>query len=210
MKTFRDWLSDQEWEQLRVSTRVVSFAKHQRVYSAGSESRSMYFIESGFVGLIQVSFKGSEHLLRLFHAGQVFGHRTFFACDMHHCNATCLAQSNIRIIPRSQIMAMIANNCNIAVKFAELLALELAAAENMRVNLSDKDVSQRVAESLLYLLELQPDYLWTRREIAEFCGTSTETVIRVIRSFDEQGLVVTDGRKMRIVDKQSLLNIAGH
>jgi DNA-binding IclR family transcriptional regulator len=44
----------------------------------------------------------------------------------------------------------------------------------------------------------------SRDEIAGLVGTATETVIRLLNTLKEEGLVATSGRKLRLTDKAGL------
>jgi CRP-like cAMP-binding protein len=61
---------------------------------------------------------------------------------------------------------------------------------------------------VLYLREVFPEHQWTRREIAEFCGSSTPTVIRTLAKFEAEGILRQHGRKIEIVRREALLELA--
>ena len=45
--------------------------------------------------------------------------------------------------------------------------------------------------------------------MANFIGTATETLIRLLKEFKEEGLIAIHTRKLDIIDKESLILIAG-
>ena len=71
-----------------------------------------------------------------------------------------------------------------------------------------KTVINRIIESLVFLKHRQPDYQWTRREIGEFCGATTETVTRVLTKLETAGLITKDGRDINILDVHKLLEFS--
>ena len=48
----------------------------------------------------------------------------------------------------------------------------------------------------------------SREDIANYIGTATETVIRLLSEFAREGMIVLDGRKIRIVDARALRDAA--
>ena len=53
----------------------------------------------------------------------------------------------------------------------------------------------------------QFDLPLTRNELAELAGMSTESVIRTIKKFQDDGLIVTNGKNFEIIDPDGLLRI---
>ena len=80
--------------------------------------------------------------------------------------------------------------------------------------MAQKSVRQRLAEVLLYLEEnfgIDKDgYLYlqlSRADIADVVGTATELLIRTLTKLKKEGLVVTAGKRIQILDKKALLQI---
>jgi CRP-like cAMP-binding protein len=49
----------------------------------------------------------------------------------------------------------------------------------------------------------------TREDMANFVGTATETLIRLLKDFKEEGIIDIHTRKLEILDKERLYKIAG-
>jgi CRP/FNR family transcriptional regulator len=45
--------------------------------------------------------------------------------------------------------------------------------------------------------------------MANFVGTATETLIRLLKDFKEEGLIEVQTRKMVVLDSKKLIDIAG-
>jgi CRP-like cAMP-binding protein len=61
---------------------------------------------------------------------------------------------------------------------------------------------------VLYLKELFPEHQWTRKEIADFCCSTTPTVSRTLASFEASGFIRQIGRKIEIIKREPLLELA--
>jgi len=80
-----------------------------------------------------------------------------------------------------------------------------ALAKEKWMDQMDKGASERIAEALLFLQDHFSHQNWTRREIAQWAGTTPETVIRTLSQFEKEGLIdQTDGRSIRILSKEKL------
>ena len=58
---------------------------------------------------------------------------------------------------------------------------------------ADKEVPARVAEALLYFVANIPEHKFTRKEIADWAGTTPESVIRTLGDFEDDNLIAQIG-----------------
>lgn len=194
-----------EFKDLFSQAVAKNFRRGDVVYRAGETPQNIYFVESGLVGLGLWGESGKDHLVRLFREGQIFGHRSLFANEPYHATATVIDDSVLRVMSKNEMRQQMKGNCDLAEKLLETLAVELRRAEAKQLTLSEKDAPARIAEAVVYLKELHPEYSWTRQEIADFCGTTTPTVIRTLARFVEDGLIEQRGREIIILEKKKLL-----
>ncbi len=94
----------------------------------------------------------------------------------------------------------------------------LCEAEDKMTSIAQKNVRERLAETLLELRQIfsygdklkeetHPIAL-TREDLANIIGTATETVIRLLSEFKEARLIEVDGRKIILKDISSLKRIS--
>jgi CRP-like cAMP-binding protein len=190
-----------------MSTCIVP--RGRMLYQAGDMPTGLHFIRRGLIGLIVLGPTGNEYLVRLSKTGQYVGHRSLFAGEPHHATAVALEETEVISVSKVAIFHVIEIFPKVALFILETISKELRHSELGRVSLADKDVVARIAESVLYLREMFPDHQWTRREIAEFCGSTTPTVIRTLTKFEAEGLIRQNGRKIEITKRDGLLELAG-
>ena len=206
---FIDLIPDQERDLFANSLLPRTYGKGQVIYREGDPSQGLFMIERGLVGLVYISEKGAEHLLRLFRTGEYFGHRSFLAGETYHANSVCLEDTKVKVLPADLFSQLLDKYPRVLRFIAKKLAVELGYAERLRLSAYEKDVLSRTAEAILYLKEMHPDHLWTRREIAEFCSSTTPTVIRSLAKLEQMQLIQQSGRKIHIVDKEALKKLIG-
>jgi CRP/FNR family transcriptional regulator len=91
------------------------------------------------------------------------------------------------------------------------LSTELADRANFITNMAQKSVRERLAFSLLLLMDIyvgEPINL-SREDMANFVGTATETLIRLLKDFKEEAYIETHARKITVLDRNKLMSIAG-
>jgi len=175
------------------------------IYHEGDIPESLFIVESGLVGLFHISESGKETFLRVFGKDCIFGHRTYFADTPYHATSIALTKSEIIVIKKDQCLDICVNKPELLKAMTKMIAKDLGEAELRLSGLQDKSAATRIAEAMVYLKLKNPDYVWTRKEIAEFSGSTFETVARVMTKLSDQGLIKKEGRDFVICDPQKLL-----
>jgi len=99
--------------------------------------------------------------------------------------------------------------------FFKMLARDVKEKEQHLLQLAYASVRQRVAQATL---RVHARYAATggsglgvkisREDLASIVGTATESLIRCITDLKEEGLIASEGRDIRIVDKTKLEKLA--
>ncbi|HHF5405354.1 TPA: Crp/Fnr family transcriptional regulator [Haemophilus influenzae] len=172
--------------------------KNSLIYAQGEKPKEFYFLKQGLVGLYHSLENGKETLTRLYHANEYFGFHTIFSETSYHCSAKVLMEADIvRIFPGNHAN-FIANNPDFSCYLMKQLSNELYDAEHRISNTAYKRSYERIIDAIENLTESYPDYPWTYREVAEFCGCETETAIRISRELKKQGILDKNTRHLRI------------
>lgn len=91
-----------------------------------------------------------------------------------------------------------------------VLSKELQDRADLLTTMAQKTVRQRSALALILLDDIykgNPINL-SRDDLANYVGTATETVIRLLREFKKDGLVGIQGRKITILEMNRLIEIS--
>lgn len=189
-------------DKVKIKTR---YKKDQVIFHAGSRPMGIYSIQSGLIKVETSSESGHSHTLRLYGSGSILGYRALFANDVYNGTAIALEDSDVCFIPQSDIHELLKSDPQILFKMLEHVAQDLKAAENKWMDQVDHSAQGRIAEALLFLNEHFHHSLWTRKEIAQWAGTTPETVMRTLSQFETEGWTSTQGKKIAIHNKQALI-----
>jgi len=184
------------------------YARGQTVFYAGNMAPGLYCVTKGVIKVEATGSSGTSHILRMVGPGGILGYRSLFAEEPYQSTATVNEDAKICFIPKSSLLELIAKQPQVAMNLLKHVSRELRMAEDRMRGRVDKDASERVAESLLFLKDHFEEQVWTRREIAEWAGTTPETVMRTLANFEEEGFVEQQGRKIKVLDRKALLKIA--
>lgn len=174
-------------------------------YNEGDQPERIYIVLEGMVGLFHISESGKETFLRIFSQGHIFGHRSYLAQTKYHATAMALTTVNVAIINTETWSKITLEEPTLCAQLIKILACDLGLAELRLAGLIDKSATSRIIESLVYLKLKYPQQIWTRKEIAEFSGSTFETVARVMGQLSDLSLIEKKGRDYKILNQQALL-----
>jgi CRP-like cAMP-binding protein len=193
----------------------MHYKKGQVIFNENGFSHGLYCINAGKVKLTTSGINGKEQILRLLKDGDVIGYRTLLSNERYHCSAVAIEDTKICFIPKQTFFETLKNNSEVNFSLLELLSNNLKKAEDQIISLAQKNVRERVAEALLFFkatygvdAQNNLNLNFSREEIADFVGTSTESVIRLLSEFNNDKIIKLNGKKIEIVDMKLLLKTA--
>lgn len=187
------------------------YKKNQPLFIEGNTPRGVFCVNEGKVKIFARGEEGKEQIIHISKAGEIVGFRAMFSGEPYKVAASTLEESNICFISKNDFMDMIDTNPTLRNGIMRELSKELADRATFITNMAQKSVRERVAFALLILNDIySPEMInLTREDLANFVGTATETLIRLLKDFKEEDLIATHARKIEVLDKDGLLNVAG-
>ncbi len=209
-------LSKVELGNLSEGKTVITYKKGQMIFYEGNHPQGLYCIYKGKVKIHKLGLDGKEQILRLAKKGNLIGYRAILSSDNYHASATALEESVICFFSKTAFQTKIAANPQLSDQIIRLLSKDLKSAEKKAMNLVQKEVRERIAETLLVLrdfLGLESDNatfttVLTREGIGNIAGTTTETTIRVLSAFQKSKVIQLVGKKIRILNMEELVRLA--
>lgn len=175
------------------------------LFHIGEDPKGLYSIASGLVKLETTSPQGAAHTLRILGPGGTLGYRSLFAQEKYHSSAVAIEKTEICFIPKALVFKFFNEHPNLAMKLLCHLSKDLKVAEEKWMDQMDKGAGERIAEALVFLQDHFQHQGWTRKEIAEWAGTTPETVIRTLAQFEKEGLIdQSTGRQIKIKNREKL------
>jgi CRP-like cAMP-binding protein len=146
--------------------------------------------------------------------GDLLGQRSLVTDESSNLQAVALNDMEVCFIPKSEIVNDLQNNSKFSFDVLKSMANDLKEADDVIVNMAQKSVRQRMAETLIYINDsfgTNPDgtlsVLLSREDFANIVGTATESAIRVLSQFKKEKLISTLGKFIKIEDLQGLKRV---
>ncbi len=195
---------------------IQSYKKNEIIYCEGENPQYMMCLLNGKVKIYKDGVGGRSQIIRMIKPVEYFGYRAYFAKEDYVTAASAFEPSLVCLIPMNAIISLVTQNNNLAMFFIRQLSIDLGIADERTVNLTQKHIRGRLAESLLFLKEsygLEEDgstlsiYL-SREDLANLSNMTTSNAIRTLSNFATEHLITIDGRKIRIIDEEKLKKIS--
>lgn len=189
------------------------YARGATIFTEGQPGTGFYVLLVGRVKIFKLSPDGKEQILHIFGPGEPFGEVPVFEGRAFPANAEALDSSRALYFPRTAFVSLIERNPSLALAMLAVLSRRLRQFTVLVDNLSLKEVPGRLAAHLLYLSpdtqgpdELELDI--SKGQLAAMLGTIPETLSRILARLTKQGYIESDGRRIRILDRDGLEELA--
>lgn len=192
--------------QLKDHIDKIDVSKKQVVYHNGLPAKGFYYVDQGLVGLYQVSESGKESLLRIYGPGSYFGYRSLFTAQNYPSTARAMLDSALIRVNVNDFKSLDTASPNLANLLMQEVCSELGEAEKRLMQFNAFSAKKRILDTIYYMFQTYPEYPWTYREIGEYSGTDTTTVIRYCKTLKDSGILDKNSRKPLPVDLEQLAN----
>ena len=204
-------------ELIKLANCKTSYAikKGGNIFEEGETTNGVFCIKSGVCKMTKLSHNGKDQIIKLMKSGELLGQRSMISDQPANLNAIALEDMEVCFIPKSEMLDLFNENNQFSLNLMQAICSDLKDADDHMVNMAQKTVKQRLAETLLYLentFGLNEDKTvkiqLTREELAGMIGTATESCIRLLSEFNKQGIISLTGKKISLIDKVQLKKIS--
>ncbi len=211
-----DFLSNDEVKVVKSKMIRKEFLKGEYLFKEKSFSKGIYIVRKGKVKIFQMNNEGKQSIVYIYKKGDYFGYRPILANEPHPVSAVAMDNTVISFIPREFFLSLIGKSTTLATELLHTLSKEFSVWINKMTVFSQYGVKERVALSLLILNKVyqqqeeksKPVLIAINREdFAGFVGTAKETLVRMLRTFKDEGIIMTKGTKIIILKPRVLLNM---
>ena len=198
-------VSEEELAELAGPAARRSFAPGEFVFWEGDAPDSFYIVIEGRVKVLKHSSLGKEFIIAFFGPGEMFGEVAVFQDRPYPASAQAAADTKVLRIRREDFLSFVSQRPQVVLRIISVLGERLRDAQGRLKDLAGERVEQRLAHTLLMLsVKLGATLPFTRQEIADMAGTTTETAIRFISRLKDGGIIRSERGRITILDKTKL------
>jgi len=189
--------------------------KGEALFEEGEHINGVFCIKDGVCKVSKMSENGRNQIISLITKGDLLGERSLISDEVANLKAVALNDMEVCFIPKEEILKDLEKNSNFSMSVLKDMASSLKQADNIIVDMAQKTVKQRLAETILNLASKfgtnknnAIDVLLSREDIANIIGTATESAIRLLSDLKKKNIISFKGKEIAIIDKNELETIA--
>ncbi|WP_435050580.1 Crp/Fnr family transcriptional regulator [Formosa sp. S-31] len=193
-----------------ISKSTINCKKGQQFIMEGAPVNGLYFILKGKAKVFRTGLNGKEQIVRFAKEGEIIGHRGFGTEEYYTIGAIALENATLCYFSKHILQEILHKNPEFTYDLMLFYANELNKSESKVKSLSQMTVRERLADTLLYIhrkFGTVNSYLnlpLSRKEYADYAGTSEEQVIRILSAFKAENTIKLFGKKIAILDIHKL------
>ncbi len=200
-------------ESLTKDRDVNKYRKKQTVYNEGNRAARLFYIVKGKVKTFKSNDDGKELVVGLYNEGDFLGYVALLEGSSYKETAEAMEDSELAIIPKADFDELMNSNPQVAQKFIQLLAKNVAEKEEHLLGLAYNSLRKKVADALM---SLQRKYKTgdgnfsiniSRENLASIAGTATESLIRTLGDFRTEKLIDIKDGNIVILNEKKLENL---
>lgn len=188
----------------RLTTRR-RYPKDTVVFFENEEGDALFMILEGRIKVTILGDDGREIILSVLSPGDFFGEIALLDNEPRSATAIAAEESELLLLLRADFQVVLSENASIGHALIRVLTQRLRHANHQISTLALMDVYGRVARVILDMAREEGRRLKdgsiafrraTHQEIANRIGTTRETVTRMLKDLERQGLIHIEGKEI--------------
>lgn len=205
--------SEEELEKLLAISKEKTYPKDSIIFQRDEIGNFFFLICSGKVKVIIETEEGKEGILSILYPKEFFGEMSLLDGEPRSASIVALEETSVILINRDDFLNLLYKHPEIALKILKTLSLRLRKANRQIETLMFLDAPGRIARTLIDIAEEKGkkvengiciDLEFTRQELGNLIGVSRETTIRVLKGFEEEGILSIERNHIIIKDMEKL------
>lgn len=213
-----------KWENFKVLTEdelqllcnhryEANFKPGEIIFKKGSPTSSVIFLISGMAKVFLEGLDGKNIIISIVKPGMMISGPGTYGDMRHHFTLTALTDAKACFIDMQVIKQLVHANSI----FAEGLIADISKKSLLMyyklIGLTQKKMPGRLADAILYLANQvyevdEFDLILNRQELGEFTNMAKESVIRILKDLEDDGVIASNCSRIKILDKPKLQMIS--
>jgi CRP/FNR family transcriptional regulator len=206
-------LSAEETDLVKASKTQVLFRKGDNLTKQGAFASYILFVIKGLALQYIEGEMNRSFNLRIVKPGEFVGLSSVFTKNIFNYSTVALTDCQVILVEKETIAHVVKQNGEFAFNLFRRYSEQNANLAETLHTMLFKQMTGRLAESLLYLDNLKTAYpdvflLLSRKNLADFAGISTESAVKLLKSFEQEAIINLHDQDIIIADKNRLEKIS--
>jgi CRP-like cAMP-binding protein len=206
-------LEPDEAEMVRSSKTQVLFRKGDTLTKQGAFASYVLFIIKGIAKQYLEGDSTKTFNLRILLPGDFAGLSAVFSENIFNYSSVALTDCQAYLIEKGTMAKVVKENglfgFSISKRYCEQNTFLLSTLRNMMY----KQMNGRLADTLLYIDSMKAEVpeifqLLSRKDLADFTGISTESTVKLLKTFEKDGLIELHEKDITLMNYKTLKEIS--
>lgn len=207
------YLSESERSDICGSANQLHFKKGEVILKQGANSTSLGFLHKGIVKFTYQKYAKKNYIMTVVSGPKLIGQANLFFKEKNIFSIIAVEDCDICFLESRKVIDTLVNHGKFLLAMVERSSDMFQSSIFNFISLAHNHVHGRIADILIFLWEnvyrnSEYEFTMTRKEIAEFAACSHENVISVLSTYNKEGLIGFEGRKIIIKDLNKLKEIS--
>jgi CRP/FNR family transcriptional regulator, polysaccharide utilization system transcription regulator len=206
-------LSAEELDVINDKRNEVQFRAGENIIKQGTASSNLVFLTSG---LAKEYIEGYDHrnlILEIIKPWEIFGGTGIYVDNRYHYSVTALEEVTACFIETTNFKKLFRSNADFSERFMNYCGTCSTRTFERFVSLTQKQMHGRIADVLIYLSDTiynshSFEIALSRQDISEFSGMSKDSAIRILKEFENEGIIEANGKSISINKLNLLMEIS--
>lgn len=205
-------LGHDEVELVRASKTQVLFRKGDNLTKQGAFASYVLFIIKGIAKQYVEGDGIKNYNLRIIKPGEFVGLSSVFTKNRFNYSSIALTDCQVLLVENDVIENVVKHNGMFGFNIIKRYCEQNANLFDTVRSIIYKQMNGRMADTLLYIDGFKAEtpeifQLLSRKDIADFAGVSTESAVKLLKSFEKDGLIKLNEKDIQILNNDSLVQI---
>lgn len=206
-------LMPEEVELVRASKTQILFRKGDNLTKQGAFASYILFMINGLAKQYIEGDGTKNYNLRIIKPGEFVGLSAVFTKNTFNYSSVAITDCQVFLIEKDTMAKVVKQNGMFAYSIIKRYCEQNSNLFDTLKTVIYKQMNGRMAETLLYIDSLKEEnaeifQLLSRRDIAEFAGVSTESAVKLLKSFEKDGLITLQEKDIVLERKADLVEIS--
>lgn len=215
---FRD-LQQEDLDEIVKRFSATHYREGDEIYYQGDTAHYLRVVVDGAVKLLRYTDEGKDVVLDILNPGSYFGSLKLLGSDVYTDSAVAQTGCCILSVGLKDFREILQDYPSVSIAILEMSAEKLRSSQEQIKQLTTEPVETRIANILLTLTEKFGENKekgtliqlpFSRKDLADMAGTTTESASRVMSNFQKKGIIETGRQWVAIQDVEMLRSIAEH
>jgi CRP/FNR family transcriptional regulator len=206
-------LIPEEAEVVRASKTQVLFRKDDNLTKQGAFASYVLFVISGYAKQYLEGDGTRSYNLRIIKPGDFIGISSVFSGNTFTYSSVAITDCQVFLVEKDAIAKVAKENGKFGFQLIKRYSEQNTNLIGTVRSLMYKQMNGRLAETLLYINGIKDEkeeifQLLSRKDLADFAGISTESTVKLLKTFEKDGLIGLHEKDIKILNEESLLDIS--